>query len=287
MNNKIIYGIIILCIVCIILVSVLSTGHKVLDIILVVISGIGILAGGYLIRKNKKTARVAPDSPYSGSADDKDLDPEIYKKIATDRYIAIKKDFYNTFVNYFKGPTDENNKESEKYVLGQIQNKENFKRSTENYLNNNLSIEEYYKEILPLFDYTKINEYDIIKTIIKYVVFFYLPQYNKVGVEIPPNYKKLVDLYIKNKIKNEVDSILQEQRNLYTRSVSTNLQALTPFAQNQLNIMYNDFGTQYEKDVLIAYIEELLKDVKEEDVKKKKSIITKITTLSSDYFMRN
>ena len=51
--------------------------------------------------------------------------------------------------------------------------------------------------------------------------------------------------------------------------------------------MYNDFGTQYEKDVLIAYIEELLKDVKEEDVKKKKSIITKITTLSSDYFMRN
>lgn len=67
MNNKtiyrIIYGIIILCIVCIILVSVLSTGNKEWDWGLGISSVIGIIVSVvYLIYKNKKTAKVAPDS---------------------------------------------------------------------------------------------------------------------------------------------------------------------------------------------------------------------------------
>ena len=103
MNNKIIYGIIILCIVCIILVSVLSTGHKVLDIILVVISGIGILLSGvYLKRKNKMTAKVAPDpnpNSSSGIVDNENLDPEISNKIATDRDYDVNKNNENSKEN--------------------------------------------------------------------------------------------------------------------------------------------------------------------------------------------
>ena len=51
--------------------------------------------------------------------------------------------------------------------------------------------------------------------------------------------------------------------------------------------MYYKFGTQYEKNILIAYIEELLKDVKEKDVEEKNKIINYITTLQSYNFMRN
>jgi hypothetical protein len=55
MNNKINYSIIFLCILCIILVSVISTGSKGLDWFLVIFSGIGILASSvYLIRKNER-----------------------------------------------------------------------------------------------------------------------------------------------------------------------------------------------------------------------------------------
>ena len=64
------------------------------------------------------------------------------------------------------------------------------------------------------------------------------------------------------------------------------MQALTLNARTQLNTMYNSFKTDYEKNILIAYIKELLKDVKEKDVN---DIITEITTPPSygSGFMRN
>ena len=259
MNNKTIYGIIILCIVCIILVSVLSTGHKVLDIILVVISGIGILASGvYLKRKNKMT-----------------VDDVIYKKIEEDRISAIKKDFYNTFVDYFKGPTDENDKESKNYVLGQIKNEENFKYITNNYLNNlnnELSIEDYFKNVLPLFNYKEDNKDDFKKNIIKYVVFYYLPKYNKKGVVKPLNYKKLVYLYIKdntdinnemieNRTKYYVDIVLETVK-VFKPNLKTvkNAQIIINnlLARTELRIAYSTLKTNNEKEIFINYINELL-----------------------------
>ena len=57
--------------------SVISTGHKIADWGLGIFSVLGILAGSYLIYENKKTARVAPDSPYSGSADEWNINNEL------------------------------------------------------------------------------------------------------------------------------------------------------------------------------------------------------------------
>ena len=135
-----------------------------------------------------------------GAADDKDLDPEIYEQIKKDRISPIINDFQNTFVNYFKG-SNNNKQDSNEYVLEQSKNYDKFdnltnkylNNLTNTYLNNNSSIEDYFENVLPLFDYTKINEYNIIKTIIKYVVFYYLPNYK--DYILNPNYKKLVDLY--------------------------------------------------------------------------------------------
>ena len=75
------------------------------------------------------------------------------------------------------------------------------------------------------------------------------------------------------KVKNSVDYILQESRKYWERPDDTNLQALTFNARTQLNTMYNSFKTEYEKKILIAYINELLKDVEEKQV-----IINNITT---------
>lgn len=196
MNNIIIYGIIILCIIGIILVLVFYAGYKVLDIFLV-----GLFASGvYLINKN--------------IADNENLDPEIsnkiatdidydviYNKIATDRYIAIKDNFHHTFVQKFKESDDKelDSEELDEHALKTRKTYYTFLSITKNYLNNNgLSIENYFTTILPLFNYTEDNKDDLKKNIIKYVVFYYFPKYNKKGVKIPPNYKKLVDLYIKN-----------------------------------------------------------------------------------------
>lgn len=199
MNNIIIYGIIILCIIGIILVLVFYAGYKVLDIFLV-----GLFASGvYLINKN--------------IADNENLDPEIsnkiatdidydviYNKIATDRYIAIKDNFHHTFVQKFKESDDKelDSEELDEHALKTLKTRKTFSTFlsiTKNYLNNNgLSIENYFTTILPLFNYTEDNKDDLKKNIIKYVVFYDFPKYNKKGVKIPPNYKKLVDLYIKN-----------------------------------------------------------------------------------------
>ena len=87
------------------------------------------------------------------------------------------------------------------------------------------------------------------------------------------------------KIRNKVDGILSGQRIYWNIPDSENLGAITNNAQTQLNIMYNDFGTKDEKDFLIAYIEELLKNDKEKDVN---DIITKIKGIQvSNYFMFN
>ena len=78
MNNKIIYGIIILCIVFTILIgaSVLSTGYKIADFLLALfLSAIGL----YLMYKNIETAKVAPDpnpNSSSGIVDNENLDNE-------------------------------------------------------------------------------------------------------------------------------------------------------------------------------------------------------------------
>lgn len=417
-QTKIIYGIIILCIVFTILIatSVLSTGNKGLDGGLVVILAIGV----YLINKN--------------IADDKYLDPEISNKIATDRDFALTHNNFNEeFKKYFNDPNNKTDELSPDDVFKQIEKFNKFLSQTKNYLNNNeLSIENYFNEILPLFKNTENNKDDLKKNIIKYVVFYYFPYYNKVGVKIPPNYKKLVDLYIKDnqiatdrdyekelneyiqskhkeitdpnnfvtkyknavelidmqtmqndlwhyfhkydgitwtdisndiilspyttdklktiykslnnevaknlfiynvknllpteinkdeyiknltddsttsfiedvennkedntelnnkmiKIKNYVDNILQESRIYWGRPDYTNLEALTLHARTQLNTMYNSFKTEYEKDFLIAYINELLKDVEEKDVEEKAKKINYIKKLPShgDGFMNN
>lgn len=91
------------------------------------------------------------------------------------------------------------------------------------------------------------------------------------------------------KIKNSVDYILQESRKYWGRPDYTNLEALTLHARTQLNTMYNSFKTEYEKDFLIAYINELLKDVEEKDVEEKAKKINYIKKLPShgDGFMNN
>ena len=146
MNNKIIYGIIILCIVFTILIgaSVLSTGYKIADIILVVISGIGILLSGvYLKRKNKMTAKVAPDpnpNSSSGIVDNENLDPKISNKIATD-------------IDYDVNKNNENSKEN-------LNNNEQ-KRIQNVQEQRDLDINKYRKdtqqEILKIIEYNKDN----------------------------------------------------------------------------------------------------------------------------------
>ena len=98
MNNKIIYGIIILCIVFTILIgaSVLSTGYKIADFLLALfLSAIGL----YLMYKNIETAKVAPDpnpNSSSGIVDNENLDPEISNKIATYRDYDVNKNNENS-----------------------------------------------------------------------------------------------------------------------------------------------------------------------------------------------
>ena len=211
MNNKIIYGIIILCIVCIvciILVSVLSTGYKVLDYILVISSGIGILVSVvYLIYKNKKTAKVAPDSlpnSLSGSADDKDLDQEPLKlsevKInillldtesdqqqLTDRYNEIINSIFESFESSLLKMTNLENKEYlEKYtyyknnlihylnfIQGCPENKTN-KGLLTILINNNI-----YKKTIDKYDPIDGENYNNIKQLFNHFINYFIKKSNE------------------------------------------------------------------------------------------------------------
>lgn len=249
-QTKIIYGIIILCIVFTILIatSVLSTGNKGLDGGLVVILAIGV----YLINKN--------------IADDKYLDPEISNKIATDRDFALTHNNFNEeFKKYFNDPNNKTDELSPDDVFKQIEKFNKFLSQTKNYLNNNeLSIENYFNEILPLFKNTENNKDDLKKNIIKYVVFYYFPYYNKVGVKIPPNYKKLVDLYIKDKqiatdrdYEKGLDEYIQRKHKEITDPNNfvtkyNNAVELKDMQNDLWHYFHNSDGTDISNDIILS-----------------------------------
>lgn len=204
-QTKIFYGIIILCIVCIILVSVYSTGHKVLDIFLVVISGIGILASSvYLIRKNKKTARVAPDPSPVGAAYDENLDQKPLKlsevKInillldtesdqqqLTDRYNEIINSIFESFESSLLKMTNLENKEYlEKYtyyknnliyylnfIQGCPENKTN-KGLLTILINNNI-----YKKTIDKYDPIDGENYNNIKQLFNHFINYFIKKSNE------------------------------------------------------------------------------------------------------------
>ena len=123
MNNKIIYGIIILCIVFTILIgaSVLSTGYKIADFLLALfLSAIGL----YLMYKNIETAKVAPDpnpNSSSGIVDNENLDNENIDKtlLGVQEMLKVKMS-YEIIISKFESSlsnmqTLENNIYLEKY----------------------------------------------------------------------------------------------------------------------------------------------------------------------------
>ena len=121
MNNKIIYGIIILCIVFTILIgaSVLSTGYKIADFLLALfLSAIGL----YLMYKNIETAKVAPDpnpNSSSGIVDNENLDNENIDKTLLG-VLKVKIHFDQIISNFISSlsnmQTLENNIYLEKYT---------------------------------------------------------------------------------------------------------------------------------------------------------------------------